>query len=183
MPQATAPCHADAAQAALADDGPAGLDALLHPRSIAVVGASDNPDRIGGVPIALMIERGYTGRLIPINPKYATVQGLPAFPSLAAAGGPIDVAIVAVPADALGSTLDDAIAARVKALVVFSSGLAESGEAGKAFQQDLARRARAAGIRLLGPNCLGMMSFRDQVFATFSPRRARARTGWATSPS
>ncbi|MGB3071531.1 MAG: CoA-binding protein [Ottowia sp.] len=169
MPQATAPCHADAAQAALADDGPAGLDALLHPRSIAVVGASDNPDRIGGVPIALMIERGYTGRLIPINPKYATVQGLPAFPSLAAAGGPIDVAIVAVPADTLGSTLDDAIAARVKALVVFSSGLAESGEAGKALQQDLARRARAAGIRLLGPNCLGMMSFRDQVFATFSP--------------
>ena len=146
-----------------------GLDELFHPRSIAVVGASDDPSRIGGVPLALMLERGYRGRLIPINPKYQQVQGLPAFPTLAAVGAPIDVAIVAVPAAALAATLDDAITAGVKALVIFSSGFAEVDEAGRAAQQEVARRARVAGIRLLGPNCLGLMSFRDNVFATFSP--------------
>ena len=146
-----------------------GLDALFHPGSIAVVGASDDPSRIGGVPLALMLERGYRGRLIPINPKYQKVQGLPAFPTLAAVGAPIDVAIVAVPAAALAVTLEDAIAAGVKALVIFSSGFAEVDEAGRAMQQEVARRARAGGIRLLGPNCLGLMSFRDNVFATFSP--------------
>lgn len=145
------------------------LDALFHPRAIAVVGASDDPSRIGGVPLALMIERGYGGRLVPVNPKYERVQGLACFPSLVAAGGAIDIAIVAVPAAALAATLDDAIAAGVKALVIFSSGFAEVDQAGREMQQDLARRARAAGIRLLGPNCLGMMSFRDNVFATFSP--------------
>lgn len=179
MPQAIA--------SRLAGNGPgrppesswAGLDALLHPRAVAVVGASDNPDRIGGVPLALMRERGFAGRLIPVNPKYSTVQGLSAFPSLVAAGGEIDVAIVAVPAAALESALDDAIAAHVKTLVIFSSGLAESGELGRNLQEKLALRAHAAGIRVLGPNCLGMMSFQDKVYATFSPapRAGENRTG------
>ena len=145
------------------------LDALFHPRSIAVVGASNDPNRIGGVPLALMIERGYAGRLIPINPKYETVQGLRAYPCLAAVGEPIDIAIVAVPAAGLAATLEDAITAGVKALVVFSSGFAEVNPAGRDLQERVARRAREAGVRLLGPNCLGMMSFRDNVFATFSP--------------
>jgi acetate---CoA ligase (ADP-forming) len=150
-----------------------GLDALFHARCIAVVGASEDPARIGGVPLSLMIERGYSGRLIPINPKYQQVQGLPAFASLmmAAAAVPesIDVAIVAVPASALPAVLEDAIGAGVKALVIFSSGLAEVGAEGRALQEGLAQRARAAGVRLLGPNCLGMMSFRDNIYATFSP--------------
>jgi acyl-CoA synthetase (NDP forming) len=146
-----------------------GMQALLHPQSIAVVGASDNPNRIGGVPLALLRQRGYAGRLLPINPKYQTVQGLAAAPSLVAAGGPIDLAIVAVPAAALEATLDDAIAAGVRSMVIFSSGLAEVSPEGLALQRSLTARARAAGIRLLGPNCLGLMSFQDQVFATFSP--------------
>jgi acetate---CoA ligase (ADP-forming) len=162
-----------AAAAASTGDSMNGLNALFHARCIAVVGATDDPVRIGGVPLSLMIERGYGGRLVPINPKYREVQGLPAFPTLAAAAASIaqkiDVAIVAVPAAALAAVLDDAIAAGVNALVIFSSGLAEVGDEGRALQQDLARRARAAGVRLLGPNCLGMMSFRDNIFATFSP--------------
>ena len=111
------------------------LDALFHPRSIAVVGASNDPNRIGGVPLALMIERGYAGRLIPINPKYETVQGLRAYPCLAAVGEPIDIAIVAVPAAGLAATLEDAITAGVKALVVFSSGFAEVNPAGRDLQE------------------------------------------------
>lgn len=159
----------DEAETTAAGDALRHLDALFHPRSIAVVGASNDPNRIGGVPLALMIERGYSGRLIPVNPKYDTVQGLPAYPSLTAVGAPIDIAIVAVPAAGLGATLEDAITAGVKALIVFSSGFAEVNPAGREMQEQVARRAREAGVRLLGPNCLGMMSFRDNVFATFSP--------------
>lgn len=168
-----AAAHADQApHSAAADahlDSLQGLDALFHPRSIAVVGASDDPHRIGGVPLALMRERGYRGQLYPIHPRHPQVQGLPAFATLAQVGAPIDVAIVAVPAAGLGAVLDDAIAAGVQAMVVFSSGFAEVDAAGRAAQEAVAQRARAAGVRLLGPNCLGMMSFRDQVFATFSP--------------
>ena len=146
-----------------------GLDALFNPASIAVVGASSDATRIGGVPLDLMLRRAYRGRLIPINPKYAEVQGLKAWPTLSAVQAPIDVAIVAVPATAVPQTLEDAIAAGVKALVLFSSGFAEVDEAGRAAQQKLAARARQAGVRLLGPNCLGMMGFRAGVYATFSP--------------
>lgn len=177
MLEASASNLADNMSAAPTHSSPAGMDALLHPRTIAVVGASDDPNRIGGVPLALMIERGYTGRLIPVNPKYSSVQGLQAYPSLKAAGGEIDMAIVAVPADALERTLDDAIAARVKALVIFSSGLAESGDSGRALQERLSSRALKAGIRLLGPNCLGLMSFHDKVFATFSPAPRSGESG------
>ena len=156
-----------------------GLDALFNPASVAVVGATNDVTRIGGVPLDLMIRRGYGGRLIPINPKYAEVQGLRAWPTLAAVGAQIDVAIVAVPAAAVANTLEDAIAAGVKALVLFSSGFAEVDEAGRAAQQKLAARARAGGVRLLGPNCLGVMAFKAGVYATFSPapRAGETRPG------
>ncbi len=146
-----------------------GLDALFNPASVAVVGASEDINRIGGVSIDLMLKRGYQGRLFPINPKYVTVQGLQSYPSLAEVGAPVDVAIVAVPAAAVAQTLEEAIAAKVKALVVFSSGFAEIDDAGRAAQVQLAARTRSAGVRLLGPNCLGVMAFKSGVYATFSP--------------
>ena len=156
-----------------------GLDALFNPASVAVVGATNDVGRIGGVPLELMIRRGYRGRLLPINPKYAEVQGLQAWPTLAAVGAPIDVAIVAVPAQVVPQTLEDAIAAGVKSLVLFSSGFAEVDDTGRAAQEKLAARARQAGVRLLGPNCLGVMAFKAGVYATFSPapRAGETKTG------
>ncbi len=156
-----------------------GLDALFNPASVAVVGATNDASRIGGVPLDLMLMRGYKGRLLPINPKYAEIQGLKAWPALAAVGEPIDVAIVAVPAALVSQTLEDAITAGVKALVLFPSGFAEVDDAGRAAQQKIATRARAAGVRLLGPNCLGVMAFNTNVFATFSPapRAGETRVG------
>ncbi|MBL8383104.1 MAG: acetate--CoA ligase family protein [Burkholderiales bacterium] len=145
------------------------LDALFNPASVAVVGATNDVGRIGGVPLDLMIRRGYRGRILPINPKYAEIQGLPAYPSLAAVGAPVDLVVVAVNAAAVPQTLEDAIAAGAKGMVLFSSGFAEADEAGRAAQQALAARARAAGVRLLGPNCLGLMAFASNVYATFSP--------------
>lgn len=161
------------------NDAQRGLDALFNPASVAVVGATNDSGRIGGVPINLMLKRGYRGRILPINPKYAEIQGLRAYPTLGAVGAPIDVAIVAVPAAAVAQTLEDAIAAGVKALVLFSSGFAEVDAAGREAQQAIAARARAAGVRLLGPNCLGSMSFGSAVYATFSPapRAGETRVG------
>ncbi len=161
------------------DTASLGLDALFNPASVAVVGATNDVGRIGGVPLELMIRRGYRGRLFPINPKYTEVQGLKAFPTLAAVAAPIDMAIVAVPAQVVPQTLEDAIAAGVKSLVLFSSGFAEVDDAGRAAQVKLAARARQAGVRLLGPNCLGVMAFKAGVYATFSPapRAGETKTG------
>ena len=145
------------------------LDALFSPRSIAVVGASDQVTKIGGIPLDYLQRFGYDGKLHAVNPRATTVQGLTAHPRLADIGAPVDLAIVAVPQAQVAAVLEDAAAAQVRAMVLFSSGYAELGTEGAAAQQALARRAREAGIRLLGPNCLGFMRPSHQIYATFSP--------------
>jgi acyl-CoA synthetase (NDP forming) len=148
---------------------PASLDALFAPRSVAIVGASDTRSRIGGVPVDLLQRMGWPGRILPINPKAQSVQGLPAFSSLRDVGEPIDLAVFAVPQAAIDAALDDAIAAGVRAAVVFTAGFAEVGGEGVAAQARLSARAREAGIRVIGPNCLGVMNCREGMYATFSP--------------
>ncbi len=145
------------------------LDRMFRPRSVAVVGASATPSKIGGVPVDYLKSLGFQGRVIPVNPKADEIQGLPAYKSLAAAPGPIDLAIVAVPAAMVEAALEDAIAAGVPALVIFSSGFAEVGPEGAAAQARIVARAKEAGIRLLGPNCLGFMTVAEDCFATFTP--------------
>jgi len=157
----------------------AGLDALFAPRSIAIVGATDSVERIGGIPLDYLLRFGYTGRLHAVNPRAATVQGLPAHARLTDIGEPVDLAIVAVPQAHVAAVLEDAAAARVRSMVLFSSGFAEIGAEGAAAQQALQKRAREAGIRLIGPNCLGFMRPGHQTYATFSPapNAGRVRPG------
>jgi acyl-CoA synthetase (NDP forming) len=145
------------------------LNSLLYPRSIAVVGASTQPDKVGGMPIRLLRELGYAGRLYPVNPSAAEVQGLRAYGSLADIGEPVDLAIVAVPASASQDVMAQLAGNGTRAAVVFTSGFAEAGEGGVRMQDMLARSAREAGVTLLGPNCLGAMNLRERMFATFSP--------------
>lgn len=145
------------------------LSALFAPRSIAIVGASATPSKIGGIPLDYLLRFGFEGALYAVNPRGAVVQGLPAYASLAAIGAPVDLAIFAVPQALVPAALDDAIAAGVKGIALFSSGFAEVGPEGAAAQARLAARARAAGIRLIGPNCLGFMHLAHKVYATFSP--------------
>jgi len=149
------------------------LDALFRPNSIAVVGASDNTARIGGIPLQYLLKYPYAGNVYPVNPKYETIQGIKAYPSLSAIGQPVDLAIFAVPAHAVAATIDDAAKAGVKCVVMFSSGFAELGEDGAAAQQLLSEQVRAAGIRLLGPNCLGFLSIREHIFSTFTAAMQR----------
>jgi len=151
------------------------LDALFAPQSIAVVGASQQASKIGGIPLDYLLHFGWQGALYAVNPRADTVQGLPAYPSLAAIGQPVDVAVVAVPQAQVAAVLEDAIAARVRALVIFSSGFAEVEGVGAQAQQTLAARAKAAGVQLIGPNCMGFMRPSQGIYATFTPAVAAGR--------
>ena len=145
------------------------LSTIFSPRSVAIVGASDTATKIGGIPVDFHRQFGFAGAIYPVNPRGGMIQGLTAYPSLRAIGAPVDVAIFAVPASRVSAALDDAIAAGVHGVVLFTSGYAEIGAEGAAAQVHLADKARAAGIRLLGPNCLGFMNIRAGAYATFSP--------------
>lgn len=145
-----------------------GLDALLSPRSVAIVGASDTPTRIGGRPIAYLKAAGFSGEIYPVNPKRERVQGLQAYPSITELPGAVDTAILALPASAVVNAVEEAATAGIKACVVFSSGFAETGAEGAIRQRELLAAARAGGLRLLGPNCLGLFDTESRFYATFS---------------
>ena len=148
--------------------GDASLARLLDPASIAIVGASDNPDKIGGRPIHYMRRHGYAGTLYPINPQRAEVQGERAWPSLAALPAAPDLAIVAVAGEQAVRAVDDCAALGVAAAIVISAGFSETGEAGRALQEAMTARARAAGMRIVGPNSQGLANFGNGAIASFS---------------
>ncbi|RAP63277.1 6-carboxyhexanoate--CoA ligase [Achromobacter sp. HZ01] len=148
------------------------LSRLFDPRSIAIVGASATPGKIGAMPVTLLRQHGYEGRIIPVNPRADTIQGLAAAPSLDALDQDVDLAILAVPAAHAAQALQSARPGQLGAAVIFTSGYSETGAAGAEQQQRLCGIARERGIRLLGPNCLGFMNVRRKVYATFSPAPA-----------
>jgi len=155
------------------------LDSFFSPRSIAIVGASATLGKIGAIPVTYQLDYGYAGELYPINPTRQEIQGRPAYPTLQAVGKPIDLAVFAIPAATVDAALDDAIAAGVRNIVMFSAGYAEIGAEGSHAQDRLVAKARAAGIRMIGPNCLGFMNISQSIYATFSPVlfTGRARPG------
>jgi acyl-CoA synthetase (NDP forming) len=114
-----------------------GLDALLRPRRIAIVGANPRPDSLGGRPALNLAARGYTGRVFPVNPRYTTIGDGPCYPSLATLPEPPDLVLVLVGADRVFDTLDQALAAHARAAIVFGGGFAEVGGDGVARQQRL----------------------------------------------
>lgn len=144
------------------------LDALFRPRSIAVIGASDDPRKIGGRPIRYMLEAKSDVKVYPVNPTRPEVQGLTAYPTASAIPGPVDQAIIAVPARHAEAAVADACAAGVRSIVMFSAGFAEAGEEGIAAQARIMKMIRDAGARLLGPNAMGSFNTADRVFSTFS---------------
>jgi acyl-CoA synthetase (NDP forming) len=144
------------------------LDRFFNPRSIAIVGASEDFSKINGRPLKFLLDKGYDGRIYPINPKYETLAGLRCYPNVAAVGAPIDLAIVAVPAAHAKAAVEGCARAGVGGVVVFSSGYAETGEEGRARERELAEAARRAGVPLCGPNTLGFWNAFARVMATFS---------------
>src|SRR5215470_7365018 len=122
------------------------LTPLLAPRSVAIFGASNDPERISGRPLRYYIEARYQGALYPINPNRDRVQGVPAYPDLAAVPGTVEFALIAVPAALATAALEASIAKGVQAVVMFTAGFAETGKEGRAAQERLAGIARRGGI-------------------------------------
>lgn len=141
---------------------------LLDPASIAVVGASDNPERIGGRPLRILAERGFTGPVYPVNPKYRTVQGATAYPDIASLPDGVEMYVIAVAAQAAVDALEQAAERGAKAAVVFAGGFAETGEEGARLQRRMRDIARDAGMALVGPNSLGVASFANRAYGTFA---------------
>ena len=144
-----------------------GFARLFSPRGIAVVGASGDPRRIGGEPVKILQATGYGGAIYPVNPKYPELNGVRCYPDLTSLPPPCDVAIVAVNAAAVSSVIRECGRAGIPYAIVFSAGFREIGAAGAALEQELKAAAREAGVRVVGPNCIGMMNLNDRVYCGF----------------
>jgi acetate---CoA ligase (ADP-forming) len=143
------------------------LSPLLNPRSIAIIGASDTKARIGGVPVDLLKRAGFA-KIYPVNPKNETVQGLPAYKDIESVPEVVDLAIIAVSAEATLPMLERCHALGIPAAMAYASGYAETNEAdGQAKHEALVAFAKASGMKVAGPNCMGNANFTDGVFTTF----------------
>lgn len=150
-----------------------GLSALLAPATVAVIGASDDPAKFGGRVFRYLSAGDWNGRALPINARLSKVQGHRAWRSIDEAGTPVDLAVIAVPSGAVEQSIADCARAGVRAAVLFASGFAEAGEEGRKRQDALVRTARNAGMRMLGPNCIGVVDVHRRFAASFA-------TMWST---
>jgi acetyltransferase len=149
------------------------LRPLLAPRSVALVGASERPGSLGNIVWRNLADGAFHGSLHAVNPKHRSLFGAKAYASLRDLPDPVELAVVATPAAAVPGVLADASAAGIKAAVVLTSGFGETGKAGRALQDEVLAVARKGGVRLLGPNCLGLMRTGGRLNATFARTPAR----------
>jgi acetyl coenzyme A synthetase (ADP forming)-like protein len=147
------------------------LDGFFVPRSIAVIGAGRRRGRIGAEIYHNLSAGGFVGEVYAVNPHASTIGGAPAWPTVSAVPGPVDLAVVAVPCDAVEAAIDDCLAAHVPAIVVISAGFAETGGQGREREAAIRDKVRRAGARMVGPNCMGVVNTdpRHHMNATFAP--------------
>ncbi|MCS7476611.1 GNAT family N-acetyltransferase [Umezawaea endophytica] len=154
---------------------------LLHPRSVAVIGASTDPTKIGNAVLSNLLSADFTGPVYPVNAEHRSVRGVRAYASVLDIPDDVDLAVVAVPAAVVDEVMDACLAKGVKALLVVSSGFGETGPDGRSAELRLAAEARSHGMRVVGPNALGVLNTDPKVRlnATLAPRLpARGRTGF-----
>jgi acetate---CoA ligase (ADP-forming) len=147
------------------------LRAFFAPRSVAVVGASRHRGTIGGEVFHNLLRDGFEGPVYPVNPAAAVVQSVPAYRTIRDVPGPVDLAVVTVPAAQVAAVAAQCAEKGVRALVVISAGFGEAGDEGRARQAELVRICRSSGMRLIGPNCMGLLNTDPAVRlnATFAP--------------
>lgn len=133
-------------------------DTILFPKSIAVVGVSQEKEKIGSVIYNNVIEGGYTGKIFPVNPKYKEIDGKTCYPDLLSIGGSLDMVCIVIPSQFVESVVDDCIKKKVEIVIVISSGFKETGQEGKELEEKIASKLKDAGIRLIGPNTLGLIN-------------------------
>jgi acetyl coenzyme A synthetase (ADP forming)-like protein len=147
------------------------LDSIFKPQAIAVVGASRRAGSIGREILHKLVEYDFHGKVFPVNPKADYIHSIKAFPSVSAIPDPVDVAIIVVPRDEVLGVVDDCGKKGVKGLIVITAGFAETGEEGRKLENELRERVRRYGMRMVGPNCMGVINTDPEVRmdATFAP--------------
>ncbi len=152
------------------------LDPIFSPRSVAVIGASRRRDSIGFALLHNLVMEEFEGSIYPVNPSASSIHSLKAYPSLAAIPDPVDLAIIAVPRDAVRGVIEQCLDKKVGGLLVITAGFSETGPAGAALESEMRDLVREAGVRMIGPNCMGVLNTDPEVRlnATFAPTPARA---------
>ena len=150
------------------------IDKFFHPEAVAVIGASEQAGRIGTALMHNLLAGGFPGRLLPVNPKYAQIMGLPAVSAVDRLDVQVDLAVVAVPIRQVPEIIEQCAAVGIKSAVVISAGGKETGEAGRQIEERIGKAAAVGGVRILGPNCLGIMAPGAKLNATFTADMVRA---------
>lgn len=150
------------------------INQLLEPQSVVIVGASDDPTRIGGRPLYYLIRSKFQGEIFVVNPNRAIVQGITSFPSIESLPAAADIAIIALPAKDAVKALADCAHKGIRTAIIFSAGFSETGEAGCELQLQISAICKATGIRVLGPNCLGVFNSHIGFFGTFTTSLTKA---------
>jgi acetyl coenzyme A synthetase (ADP forming)-like protein len=158
---------AERSQAAAA----ASMRAFFEPRTVVIAGANRERGKIGSEILHNLSATGFTGRLFAVHPSAASIDGIAAYPRVTDVPGDVDLAVICVPCAQVSGVVDDCIAKRARALVIISAGFGETGAAGRALERVLLEKVRTAGIRMIGPNCMGIINTdpRIRLNATFSP--------------
>jgi acetyl coenzyme A synthetase (ADP forming)-like protein len=144
------------------------LDALFNPRSIAVIGASHDSKKVGHAVLNNLIRHKYRGKICPVNPSGGEILGLQAYPTVSAIGDNTDIAVIAVPASIVPASLRECATAGIKLAVILSAGFKEAGKDGTKLEEELSTISKDRGIRILGPNCLGLINTSNSMNATFA---------------
>lgn len=151
------------------------LTSLFEPKSVAVIGASDRENSVGNILFKNILDSGYKGRLYPINPKHETVQGVEAYKSIEEIGARVELAVIATRPQTVPAIVEQCGRSGVKNVIVVTSGFAEAGHSGAALERKMLEIARSYNVRVLGPNCLGIIRPELGLNATFA--RVNANVG------
>lgn len=156
-----------------------GMKQLFNPESIAVIGASHNPSKVGSIILKNLKEGGFTGSLYPVNPDTSPISGLKTYSSISRVKGQVDLAIISTPAKTVPKILEDCGRSGVKAAVIISSGFKEIGDKGEKLEDDLKKTIERHGITVVGPNCLGVYDSDSGIDTIFLPsyRMGRPKHG------
>lgn len=149
------------------------LDAFFHPRKIAVIGATEEQGSVGRTLLWNLLKSPFEGLVFPVNPKHSHVLGAPCYASIGQVPEKIDLAVIATPAATVPSVIADCGRAGVRAVVIISAGFRETGPSGAALEQAVLSEARKHDLRVIGPNCLGLMNPHTGLNATFAAEMAR----------
>ncbi|MGB6945581.1 MAG: bifunctional acetate--CoA ligase family protein/GNAT family N-acetyltransferase [Bryobacteraceae bacterium] len=149
------------------------LDVFFHPKNVAVIGATEAPHSVGRSIVSNLKDAPFPGAIYPVNPRHDTLLGLPCYRNIASVPAPVDLAVIATPAATVPGVIRECAGADVPAAIIISAGFREIGERGATLENEILAEARRSGMRIVGPNCLGLMSPHSKLNATFASTMAR----------